>query len=286
MKRRIGLVVLLCVLVLLTLLVARSPFTRALIKSTDHFLPHGGEARVFYEPGAEDHADSIAAYLPAAIEAVERCHGLPFAEPVRIYVCDRQESLNEYIAAPWYSGVRGTSVLGRVFISPLAFFFMGRDTHRETLIHELSHLHIWQRLGYFGCKGNIPVWFHEGLANTVAGMGEEQIDAEEAAKAVLEGYHFIPDSRGTRLMMKRAPDYGLDYPMFHSQSTMFVLFIMDRNREAFRGFLIDIQEGKSFASSFEDRFGADVDAMWEEFVSHLRERQGESAQSLSIACIW
>jgi hypothetical protein len=269
MKRRIISIVLLGILILLVVVVARSKITRALVKSTDHFIVHEIEPHVFYEPGAEANADSIAAYLPKALERVESDHGRPFTEPVRIFVCESQESLNEYIAHPWYSGVRGASVLGKVFISPLAFFFHGRDTHRETLIHELSHLHIRQKLGYFGYKGNIPVWFHEGLANTVARMVEDQVTMEDAAKAILSGYHFVPDDRGTRLAIKQAPDYGLDYPMFHCQSGMFVMFMRDRDKEAFDQFLSDIQEGESFAASFELRFGVDVLVMWEEFVSHL-----------------
>jgi hypothetical protein len=85
----------------------------------------------------------------------------------------KRKSLNEFLANPPGTAPRGAAAMGDVYIGPRAFSFFGYDTHKESLMHELSHLHLKQRLGYFGfgVKIKIPVWFSEGLANNIAGSG-------------------------------------------------------------------------------------------------------------------
>ena len=269
-KSLIIMLVLVLLIALAVILFLRSPLSAALLKSKDHFLMHGKDARVMYEPGAEPYADAIASHLPAAVETVEQAHGRPFKNPVTVYVCATRKSCNEFMGQPPGTPARGASILGNVFISPLAFSFRGQDTHAETLTHELSHLHIRQRLGYWGTKRLVPVWFHEGLANMVGGSGGEIVGDEEAIGAILAGKHFMPDGKGTIIRMKKAHDYGLSYPMFHNQTRMFVRFMSDTYPDAFRTFLLDVQEGKPFAGSFSERFGKEIAAMWDEFEGYLR----------------
>ncbi len=246
-----------------------SPYSTALLKSKKHFIEHASINNVFYEPGAQSYADQIALFLAEAIDKVERTHGLPFKEPFNIYVCHSQESLNEYIAHNGQSRIRGTVVFGDVFIAPSAFHWKGRDTHRESLVHELSHLHLRQNLGFLRYRMNIPVWFHEGLANLTGGSGGESIMEEEAIRAILEGQHFVPDEKGNLFKVKRARDYGLNYPMFHKQSKLFLTYISETRKPEFKNFLIDIQTGRSFGDSFKKHLGFDVQGAWEEFIEYL-----------------
>ena len=273
-KKLIPPIVFVCILAVCGTVFYRSPIRTALFKSKDHFIQHAADGRVRYEPGAEALADSVAACLPNAVRTVEREHGLPFKKPFTVFICATQESTNEFIAMPQGGLSRGASILGNVFISPRAFSFGGLDTHRETLTHELSHLHLRQRLGFIATKRRIPVWFHEGLANTVGGSGGERISDDDAREAILEGRHFIPDTKGTFLRMKRAKDYGMRYPMFHKQTKLFVTYMRDRDPAVFQGFLADIQSDGGFASSFADRFGVGIDEMWREFIEHVQSEPG------------
>ena len=108
----------------------RSPYRTALLKPKDHFIVHSGDNGILYEPGAEDH--------------------------------------DEFVAHPSSYPIRGPVLLGNVFTAQSAFDFQNMDTHREPLLHELSHLHLLQHLGFFGYR-KIPIWFTEGLANCLAG---------------------------------------------------------------------------------------------------------------------
>jgi hypothetical protein len=281
-KRRIAGILFGVLLVAGGVVLSRTTVGIALLKSKSHFLVHELDDRVLYEPEAENLAAPIAEYLKQAIEEIERDHGLPFKRSFAVYVCSSQESFNEYIADSPGGRARGASVRGSVFVSPSAFSFQGRDTHRETLLHELSHLHLRQRLGFFGTRRRVPVWFHEGLANVVAGSGGEGISDARALVAILSGEHFVPDTKGTLLLMKRAGDYGLDYPMFHKQSRMFVTYIRDAHPDDFKRFLLEIQNGESFARSFSERFGMDPGGMWQEFNSSLQESDREQSEATSV----
>ena len=249
----------------------RSPIGIALLKSKKHFKTSDIDKRVRYEPGAEEFADKIARYLPEAVQTVENGHFLPFKKPFKVYVCATQKSLNEFLADPPGAAPRGAAALGNVYIGPRAFSFFGYDTHKESLMHELSHLHLSQRSGYFGfgVRIKIPVWFSEGLANCIAGSGGEGIEDKEAIDAILAGKHFVVDEKGTFLRPFHKAFPGLSGPMFHKQDKMFVKYIIDSNPRKYKQFLLEIQNGASFAKSFSTNFGITVSGMFERFKENL-----------------
>lgn len=255
--------------VVLLLMVAGSASFRALTKSRDHFVSHPRDARVLYEPGAEDYARRVAVFLATAVETVESAHGLPFKDPVRVYVCATQRSLNEYIAQPASAPIRGTVALESVFLAPSAFVWQGADTHRARLTHELSHLHFRQRMGLVTHRKSLPTWFSEALANLVSGTGGEEVTEQAALRAVRSGQVFEPDSIGSAFRPKGAQSYGLPAPMLHKQATMFLEFIRDSDPLAFDRFLFDLQILNTFAEPFRTHFGTGVEGMWDRFVLSL-----------------
>ena len=261
-------------LIILTLAVAffLSPYSTALLKSKSHFIKHPGNDKVLYEPGAENYADSIASYLPKAIERVEQVHVLPFADSFNIYVCKTQKSFNEFAANNSPYPIRGTAILGDVFIAPSAFNFMGIDTHKETLTHELSHLHFRQRLGFFNVKV-LPIWFSEGFADYVAGSGGEGIDEGDAINFILSGKHFIPEEEGSIFSSVADALNGLSGPMFHQQAKMFITYIINSDSLNFKSFIMKIQAGKPFNETFNKMMGRRIDDIWVNFLSHLKEQK-------------
>ena len=285
MTKRPKLVVTTAIVVILfagaALAFSRSGVGAAALRSRSHFIPSGANPQVLYEPGMEESAALVAAALPSAMILVETQQYLPLAKPFRVYVCSSQESFNAYMGAPPGATARGVKVLNDIFLAPSAFSSWRGDTHGSVLTHELSHLHLYQRLGYRRSLWDMPVWFLEGLAVTVSGGGGEGVTTEDAGSAILAGHHFIPDEKGSLLRPRRASDYGMGTFMFYRQSELFVAFIRDRDPVAFGDFMLALQlgGGGSFASAFESSFGTGVVAMWEEFEEHLRSSHGSARTS-------
>ena len=248
----------------------RSPIGRALLKSKSHFIAHATDSRILYEPGAEGFADRIADFLPTAVKRVEEGHFLPFKKPFKVYVFSTQKSHNESTAVPTSYPIRGTAVQGKVFIAPSAFSFKGLDTHRESLMHELSHLHLSQRLGFLK-RRRIPSWFTEGLANIIAGSGGEGISEDTAVQSVKEGRHLIiPERRGfLDRMPKTIQEAGITGPMYHKQNKMFVNYINSLNPEAFKKLVLAVQRGEAFSESFLTYIEMSPEEMWTRFKSEL-----------------
>lgn len=257
-------------ILILLVLFFLSPYQTALCKSKSQFIKDLDNDIVFYEPGAKEYAAKIARHLPAAIERVEKVHGLPFKEPFKIYICNSQKSFNEYTANTSTSPypIRGTALLGDVLIAPSAFNFMGMDTHKETLMHELSHLHFQQKLGFFERRKH-PIWFSEGFADYVADSGGEGIEEGEATNFILNGRHFIPEEEGEIFGSFNSVLNGLSGPMFHKQAKMFVTFIIKSDCLKFKSFLKKIHDGKSFSESFNNAMGLRINDKWEQFLSQL-----------------
>jgi hypothetical protein len=259
----------------LGLWVARSTTGRALTKSKDAFVPFAGDGRVRFEDGAEPMAERVADFLDTAIARVEAVHGGPFPEPFTVYVCATQRSLNEFLGLPPGAPIRGTVRFGEVFLAPSAFDWRGEDLHRESLTHELSHLHLRQTLGFVAHRGRIPPWFNEALADLVSGAGGEGVSHEEAVRAILEGRALRPDSTGKLWSLRRSGDYGLPGPMLHRQSRMFLDWLRERDAAGFPTFLRGIQEEGSFAAPFRAYFGGSVEEAWSAFARSLGTEGGD-----------
>ncbi|UCF78125.1 MAG: hypothetical protein JSW03_08425 [Candidatus Eiseniibacteriota bacterium] len=264
----LGFVGLLIVIALIAFV--RSPVGVALLRPKSHFVPCGENRAVLYEPGAESEAKKIARFLPQAIRVVEEGHFRNFKKPFKVYVCATQESHNKFVGERSLYPIRGTAVLGSVLVAPSAFDFQGRDTHRETLVHELSHLHLAQQLGFLG-RGEIPSWLTEGLANCLAGSGGEGISDKVAIASIVSGRHFVVEEKGSFAgsVRKSVAAAGLTPLMFHKQSKMFVGFIRNKKPDAFRRLLLDLQDGEPFAPVFQEHFGVGVKAMWEDFRANI-----------------
>lgn len=247
-----------------------SPIGRALLKSKSHFIPHAADSRVLYEPGAEGFAEKIADFLPTAVRRVEEGHFLPFKKPFKVYVFSTQKSHNESLANTTSYPIRGAATPRNVFIAPSAFSFKGLDTHKESLMHELSHLHLNQRLGYFK-RRRIPSWFTEGLANIIAGSGGEGISDEMAIRSIKEGRHLIIPERGgfLRNLTRTIQEAGLTGPMYHKQNKMFVDYINSLNPEAFKKLVLAVQKAEAFSASFLEYFETSPEEMWSRFKSEL-----------------
>jgi hypothetical protein len=268
-KSTVVLILTLALLVVLVILALRIPRLRTALRIVDGFEPLDGYELVYFEKGAEEYARKVAEVLPDAIERVETMQVRPFRTLPRIYVCSTHEGFTEQIGEAPETPVRGIAFKRDVWLSPLVFSFFGRDTHTQSLLHELSHTHISQHLSFLHRLRKIPTWFNEGLADWVAGTGAERVSREEGIAAIKAGRFMAPDDAGQLPLPKTPEDYGLTWPMFHVQSLMFVEYLALKDREVFDSFLGDVLDGNDFGPSFVEHFGAGPYIVWQEFAAGL-----------------
>jgi len=274
-RRRIRkLLIPLSLLSLLVPLLLLHPRARAAARLTSGFQSLGEDARVFCEPGAEVHARRFAESLPAAIARVEEHLGRPFKSGFRVYVCASHESFTRHLGERPDSFARGMKLFRDIWVSPLAFVFRGSDTHRQTITHELSHLHMTQQLGLRSIMGTVPTWFVEGLADWIADTGGEIITHQVALEAFAGGNHFVPDAQGRFLFPRTAKHYGISWPMLQRQSRMFVEYLHDRAGASFAGFVAAVEKGERFDRAFLEHFGDSLDNVWNDFLESLDSGSG------------
>lgn len=239
----------------------------ATFRSTDHFLTLDSDTRILYEPGAEANARELVPLLPEAIRKVEEDQYLPFHDPVKIYVCASAENYYKL------TGSRAPAVVTKkLFLSPV-LFSEGRPIDRF-LTHELSHLHLVQRLGMLNYT-KLPAWFKEGLAEVVSGGATSfQITDQEAYKAIEDGHTFTPDSDRSVVSIFTSPRYGsywkISQPLFYRESMLFVAFMKRTDEKSFRKMLTTIQQGECLSAALKDAYNERLAGLWHKFMEEIK----------------
>lgn len=238
----------------------------AVMRSTEHFLTYENDDRVLFEPGAEAYAEKIAAILDSSVRQIESVQCGRFNRPVRVYICRSGETLKKYLGIDARAGV-----LTKLFLSP-RIFEKGDEIAEDYLIHELSHLHIRDRIGTYRMAG-LPVWFREGLATYASGGGgADRVTDKSAIDAIRSGRHFIPNERGGLIFPKTASDWGLPPHMFYRQSMLFVQYFAETGKTGFCRLIAAVNNGEPFSAAFEAAYHRPLAAVWEDFIGSLDNR--------------
>ena len=237
----------LCCAVLLLAGCAGAPTQRESAVDLPQFETLAADARVRYEPGARRYAERVAQLLPAAIAQVEAAHYLPFAAPVTVNVCGTSACFARQVPdAP-----RLTAAVifeNRLLLAPRLY---DREPERlyPILVHELSHLHLGQRLGHYTM--GIPVWFHEGLASLAAqGGGADLVSEDDARHAIAAGKYFLPDAAHDGTVRKNADRWQLSLSLFYRESLLFLDHLKSLGAEDFRRLLLRLQDNTRFDDAF------------------------------------
>ncbi len=243
----------------------------ALSRSTDHFIPFSGDDRIRIEPEAGRFAALISPHITDAIRKVEEAHNTPFMSQPIIYVCATNESYYRL------TGHRAPAVVtNKLYLSPDRF--QGQRPLDHYLSHEMSHLHLVQRLGSIGFA-RIPAWFKEGLAELASGGATASfVPVPEAIRAINEGRSFVP-GEGTNVVSSFLfPRYGnywnIENRMFYRQSMLFVEFMRAHDESAFVRFLIKIEGGAEFRKALNDAYPGGVSMLWSKFLEKTRAIKG------------
>lgn len=212
------------------------------------------DPRIWVEAGAESYAEQVHALLDAAVARVERLHGLAFRSPPRVYVCASQSCFTHWVKTPGL--IAAVVADNRLVLSPRLF---GPEAHRLAgiLTHELSHLHLGQRLGHY--TPWLPVWFHEGLATLAAeGTGAESVSEAAVCEAWKRGRRVDFGRRDAPGNRHRATAFGLSTAEFYRQSWRALDWLQAYNPAAFRRWLLSVQEGQDFHIAFADAYNMDL----------------------------
>jgi hypothetical protein len=236
----------------------------ALLESTDHFIANENDDRVRFEPGAEDCANKIAAFLPSAIKTVEAKQYSPFTEPIQVFVCASRKSFKKYYGADVRAGV-----LTKLFLSPRVFEY-GDEIGEKYLTHELSHLHLVQKLGLLKMN-KLPMWFKEGLATHVSnGGGAHLISERQAIASIKAGKHFVPNKADGLIFKKTPSDFDLKPHMFYRQSMMFINYLATIDALRFRGFLLSVESGNRLPAALKAAYKKNLGALWNDFLHKIK----------------
>lgn len=203
------------------------------------------------DQGAHDYGRKVSALLDESIETVQQAHYLAFAETPEVFVCVTERCFKHYVLTPGLSAAVVPD--NRLILSPN---LNGRESNRlkPLLIHELTHLHLGQRVGHY--HYNVPVWFHEGWASLTAnGGGAEFATDEQAIEAARQGKMIDLVQRDTPDIRHKAKSFGLDIHVFYRQSMLLVKTLQQRDPERFRQLVLGLQSGRDFEIAFWDIYG-------------------------------
>lgn len=245
---------------------AAAPYRPA--AATPGFLDYAPDTRILHEAGGEFQAAKVAELLDAAVARVESVHGLPFLAQPRIHVCVSDACFARFLPGIGYSA----AVLpGDVLLLSAKLFGKESGRLRGILVHELSHLHLNQRLGHY--TPWLPVWFHEGLASLAAEGGGAEFSSDEAVLAAWNEGRQVDFSRldvpGRR---NRAEQFGLDIHAFYRVSWRFMEYLRRRDGAAFNAMLQAIQNHTDITISVADAYNAGLERLASDFFDTDRQR--------------
>ncbi len=209
------------------------------------FTPLGHDARIWRQTDGDAYAKEVSALLDRVIAKVEAVHGLPFLRPPRVFVCAGKPCFRQLIATPGYTAV----VLPGEILALSPRLEMEENERLPTILaHELSHLHLGQRLGHY--TADIPIWFHEGLASLVGdGGGAEYSSDEDACNAWDSGRRIDFAQLDTPARRYRAADFKMSIHQFYRQAWRFMQYLQRRDPEGFADMLYAIQSGTEFVEA-------------------------------------
>lgn len=227
----------------------------------DGFTPLARDARVWHEATAVAYAEDVADLLDPAVNAVEALHGLPFVRPPRLFVCATQTCFKKMVSVPGYTA----AVLpGEILVLSPRLDLEEHERLPGILAHELSHLHLGQRLGHY--TATLPVWFHEGLASLVANGGGAEFSSDEDACNAWDSGRKIDFARlDSPAKRYQASDYKMSIHQFYRQAWRFLEYLQHRDPTGFTRMLRDIQAGKSFTTAVTDTYHTSLERLGLEF---------------------
>ncbi|NVB39910.1 hypothetical protein G6O69_18850 [Pseudenhygromyxa sp. WMMC2535] len=220
-----------------------------------------GRAVIRYEPGTAEQAFELAKLLPGWWSEIEQTLGRDLDDSMTIHVVSHAGRVAQATGMPrWVSGVAHPP-RGEIAIS--LHDPDGSPSELSTLLrHELVHVALFRATA----GAELPRWFHEGVADSVANE-VSLMRAETLAGAIFgSGVPSLPaleasfhgDARQASIAYAAARDFAT-WLRFH-----------DAEGGEFRQLLSQLRKGRGFEQSVKDAYGsplAALDESWREGLS-------------------
>lgn len=217
---------------------------------------HVGRAVIRYEPGLDAAALDLAEHLPDWWSEIEEAFGRDLDDALTIHLVSHAGMVARATGMPvWVSGVAHPP-RGEIAIS--MHDPDGSRSDLDTLLrHELVHVALFRA----SAGAELPRWFHEGLAESLANE-VSLMRAEALAGAVFGGgvpgldrieAEFHGDARQASVAYAAARDF-VTWLRYH-----------DPDEAHFRQLLSQLHNGRSFEQSFDDAYGrslVELDSDW------------------------
>lgn len=240
----------------------------AMMQSTDNFtLSHNDIGFIYQDSNDSKLATEINKHLTNAIAVVEKKQFKKFTKPVKIYAVSNLDDFESYCG---FRRVLGCVINEKIFMSP-RLLAQPKGILPRLLTHELSHLHISQQICLLE-EARIPTWFREGLAVYVANEAENtfKVNYQKAKEEIQKNNIFYPNKNGHLIFQKTHQSFGLTRKIFYRQSALFVKFLHEKDKGAFKNLLLSIQDKKPFSISFKKYYGYSIDLIWNQFIDNYQ----------------
>lgn len=217
-----------------------------------------GRAVLRYEPGLDDAAFDLAEELPVWWSDIELALGRDLDDGLRIHLVSHAGMVAKATGMPaWVSGV-AHSPSGEIAIS--MHNPDGSRSDLDTLLrHELVHVALHRATG----GAEVPRWFHEGVAESLA--NEVDLMRAEALAGAVFGRGVPPLEHMEAEFHGDAQQASVAYAAARDFATW--LRYHDPDEAHFRQLLSQLRNGREFEQAFVDAYGmplAELDKQWRE----------------------
>jgi hypothetical protein len=215
-----------------------------------------GRARLRYEPGLEDAAYELAEHLPGWWSEIEIALGRDLDDRMTIHLVSHAGMVARATGMPvWVSGVAHPP-RGEIAIS--MHNPDGSRSDLDTLLrHELVHVGLHRATG----GAELPRWFHEGVAESLA--NEVSLMRAEALAGAVFGTGVPPIGQMEAAFHGDAHQASVAYAAARDFATW--LRYYDPDEAQFRQLLSQLHNGREFEQAFQDAYGmplVELDKQW------------------------
>ncbi|WP_444904265.1 hypothetical protein ACJJIU_03960 [Microbulbifer sp. CnH-101-E] len=233
------------------------------------FISYKEDTRILYKDGMQEEAAITSQVLDKSINSIELVHGKAFTGLVRIHICNSPKCFTRYTGL---KGVLAAVTDKGLFLAP--YVFKQKD-FPKWLIHELSHLHLFQQISTVGAL-RIPQWYHDGLATYASnGGGASKVPETEAADLMLSGKFILTRDHGefykTRwpLSYQASTDAWYQQHMDYRQASMFYEYLHPKGGKAL---IRELESGSSFGKAFKKVYGTAPEEQFELYLAELQKK--------------
>ncbi len=237
----------------------------------DEFNTLAIDDRILFKPGMEESALLIQKVLDSQIKLIEGVHGGPFSKKVIVHICDTRECFNLYTGLK--GGILAAVASNGLFLSS---YVISNEDYPIWLAHELSHLHLFQKISIFNATF-IPQWYHDGLATFASkGGGATRVSKKQALDSIQAGNHIVAADKGAFISTRwplnhpASEDAWTQQHMDYRQASLFYEFLHPQGGVKL---LRAIESGEKFSDAFWSVYGKTPEEMFQLFKVSIRSNE-------------